>query len=161
AKPIERQQSLECSGRLLTISARSESALRTLAERYAQHLADESNSSLDDICFTANAGRAHWEHRLALAGASRAGLRGALERFVHRSGDDRIAVGRLESRDPPRIAFLFPGDGRANVGIGRILFETQPGFRQALERCETIANSLLGRSLLELLYPAMGSEATA
>lgn len=38
--------------------------------------------------------------------------------------------------------------------MGRELYETQPTFRAVLDRCDAILREELGRSLLELLYPA-------
>jgi acyl transferase domain-containing protein len=44
---------------VLTLSARSESALATLAGHWSEKLALSREADLGDICFTANAGRAH------------------------------------------------------------------------------------------------------
>ena len=49
----------ERSLRLFTLSAKSEKALEALAERYQGYLG-ENHPALADICFTANAGRAHF-----------------------------------------------------------------------------------------------------
>jgi acyl transferase domain-containing protein len=55
---------------LLTLSARTETALQHLIERYREHLRLHSLSladlSLADLCHTANTGRAQFNHRLAL-----------------------------------------------------------------------------------------------
>ena len=54
---------------LLTLSARTEPALSTLIERYAQRMGTGEQVVLADLCHTANVGRAHLAHRLALTGA--------------------------------------------------------------------------------------------
>ena len=64
----------------LTISAKSEQALRTLIDRYVEMLTD-SPWSVADICFTSNAGRAHQEHRVAVIGSSKEELAEALDRL--------------------------------------------------------------------------------
>ena len=50
---------------VLALSARTEPALHELAGRYEQHLGAAAEP-FADVCHTANAGRAHFEHRLAL-----------------------------------------------------------------------------------------------
>jgi len=54
---------------LLTISARTESALRTLVEGYAELIQAASPGEFSDLCYTSNTGRSHFQHRLAVLGA--------------------------------------------------------------------------------------------
>ncbi|MFH0725407.1 MAG: beta-ketoacyl synthase N-terminal-like domain-containing protein, partial [Pseudomonadota bacterium] len=55
---------------LLALSARDEAALKTLAARYAAHISNHPEDAIEDICFTANTGRSHFEERLAVTGAT-------------------------------------------------------------------------------------------
>ena len=56
--------------RVLTVSAKSETALQEAATRLAAHLS-QSTDSLADICYTAGAGRAHFSHRAATIAATK------------------------------------------------------------------------------------------
>ncbi|EAU62130.1 amino acid adenylation domain protein, partial [Stigmatella aurantiaca DW4/3-1] len=67
---------------VLSLSARSEVALKALAGRYAQHLASSGAVNLADVCHTANAGRAQFKHRLALVAESAAQLSQQLGLFA-------------------------------------------------------------------------------
>lgn len=53
--------------RLLTLSATEPAPLRDLVEQYRQRLGDYRDGGIDDVCFTAFHGRAHFPWRLALA----------------------------------------------------------------------------------------------
>ncbi len=57
-------------------------ALKELAGRFAQYLAGHPSASLPDVCHSANAGRAHFSHRLALTAESVAQAREALIGFA-------------------------------------------------------------------------------
>jgi acyl transferase domain-containing protein len=57
------------SAHLLCLSAKSTGALRELAGRFSDLLL-RTDMALADICFTANSGRAHFDHRLAVIGRS-------------------------------------------------------------------------------------------
>lgn len=135
---------------ILVLSARDETALQELAERYRRHFTTHPALSLADACFTAGAGRAHLPHRLAIVArtADEAGARLAV-------GDDPKLVS--PSRSKIRISFLFTGQGAQYPGMGRQLYETQPVFRDAVDRCGKLLAPLLDRSLHELLYPEPGA----
>ncbi|TKH36336.1 non-ribosomal peptide synthetase [Paenibacillus polymyxa] len=54
---------------LLTLSARSESALRQLVGRYAERFGHVEELVMEDVCYTANTGRSHLNHRIAVTAA--------------------------------------------------------------------------------------------
>jgi acyl transferase domain-containing protein/acyl-CoA synthetase (AMP-forming)/AMP-acid ligase II/acyl carrier protein len=138
---------------LLTLSARSKEALYQLAGRYIAYLSQTPDSALADICYTANTGRAQFAHRLAVSAASVAEMRARLADFCAGSAVAGISVGRMQGREHPGIAFLFTGQGSQYVGMGQQLYETQPTFRAALEKCDQLLRPYLERPLLSVMYP--------
>ena len=137
---------------VLTLSAKTDQALRELAQRYVSYLDSDQDAELGDICFTANTGRKHFNHRLAVVAESKQQLQEQLAAFPP------SMVGVVTTQDKPNaIAFLFTGQGSQYVGMGRQLYETQPTFREALDRCDEILRSYLDQSLLEVLYPDLGN----
>nr|VFJ42996.1 MAG: Acyl transferase domain-containing protein [Candidatus Kentron sp. DK] len=128
---------------LLALSARDETALGELAERFANHLEDHPALSFADVCFTAGAGRSHFPHRLAVIAISPEEARTQLRAGGAIAG--RIEAGR------PKTAFLFTGQGSQYPEMGRGLYRTEPLFREALDRCDEILRPL-AVPLLDLLY---------
>jgi malonyl CoA-acyl carrier protein transacylase len=144
----------ERSRHLLSLSAKSEKGLLELAQRYEDFFATHPESSLADVCFTANVGRSHFEHRLVLAAESILELREHLRAFA--SGEETIGLVSGLSSSHPTIAFLFTGQGSQYAGMGCLLYETQPTFRAALDRCDEILRPYLDLPLLSVLYPQAG-----
>jgi amino acid adenylation domain-containing protein len=144
---------------LLALSARSEAALRALAGRYRDRLADPAAGvdavEIADACFTANAGRSHLPERLAVVAASREELLARLEDAA--TGRSLLRTPSPRRRPAPRVAFLFTGQGAQQAGMGRLLFATQPTFRRALETCDEILRPHLEAPLLSVLYPPDGA----
>src|SRR5579862_267679 len=117
---------------ILTLSARDDRALSELREKYVAALAT-TRESIADICFTANAGRAAFDHRVFVVGADTEEIRHKLE--GKREGR------RIDEVPDHRPVFLFPGQGSQFHGMGRQLYETQPIFRAALDECAAILKS--------------------
>ena len=125
---------------LLTISAKTPSALRSLIKRYQLFLASHPDANLADICFTANTGRSHFQHRIAIVASSITGLAAQLD------------SAKTKVTNPPHIAFLFTGQGSQYVGMGKELYETQAVFRANIDECDRILQWYLEKPLLEVLY---------
>ncbi|MBO3462772.1 aminotransferase class III-fold pyridoxal phosphate-dependent enzyme [Aetokthonos hydrillicola Thurmond2011] len=142
---------------LLTLSARSEIALQDLVKSYEKYFTINPEKNIEDICFTANTGRSHFAHRLAITTPSTAQLYEQLKAFpAQQSG---VLSGQIQSKKPPKIAFLFTGQGCHYPDMGRELYNTQPIFRQALEECDRLLHPHLEQSLLSILYPESDHQA--
>ncbi|QLE45712.1 type I polyketide synthase (plasmid) [Nostoc sp. C052] len=131
---------------LLALSAKSETALLQLVERYRTYLETAPELELADVCFTANTGRSHFDYRMAIVAGSTKEL---VEQLAM-----TISSGRVYE---PEIAFLFTGQGSQYAGMGQQLYQTQPTFRKALQECDEILRSELEIPLLEILYPQTDS----
>ncbi len=143
---------------VLTVSARTETALRALAARYERHLGEHEELDVADVCHAAGAGRSHLGHRRALVVESAAAARTLLADVVAGGDGGRESAGAA-GEPPLKIAFLFTGQGAQYPGMGRELLATQPVFRGALERAEEAFRAACGASLLDVLYPRDGDGA--
>ncbi len=142
---------------LLTLAAKTESALRRLAERYERHGSQPDLPALADLCATSHSGRAQLEERLAVVGTSAAEVAGSLKAYL--AGQDPVTVVRGRARRGLKVAFLCSGQGAQAPGVGQQLYAAEPRFRAALERCAEILGDRLERPLLSLLFPPAGAAA--
>jgi acyl transferase domain-containing protein/NADPH:quinone reductase-like Zn-dependent oxidoreductase/acyl carrier protein len=138
---------------LLTLSARNEAGLIQMVADYEAHLQDHPEQDFADVCYTAGVGRSRFDHRLALSAATpeeAAKTLGLLRNGKRAPGAIRH---ELTGRETARIAFLFTGQGSQSEGMGRELYETNPVFRKALDRCDELLRDQLEHSLLSVIYP--------
>jgi len=144
---------------LLALSARSEAALDALLERYRERVGGDDEEAAD-IGFTANVGRAHFAHRLVVPYETKESLAAALSGLATGEAAGAVVgvvapvVRGIAPARPGKLAFLFTGQGAQYAGMGRALYQSQPVFRQALERCATILKDHLPQPLLSVLYSA-------
>jgi acyl transferase domain-containing protein len=150
--PLKTKEALnERPCQILTLSAKTPSALRELTQRYLGYLDADRETLLADICFTANTGRKHFDHRLTVLAESKGHLREQLADF------EQISTNVVKSQDQSsKIAFLFTGQGSQYLGMGYQLYKTQPTFRQTLDHCDEILRPYLKKPLIEVLYPHSG-----
>ena len=151
----ETVSTIELPWQLLTLSAKSETALRALASKYEQYLANNRDRAWSDICFSSNIRRSHFPHRLCLVAKSSSDAQKQLADFRQGLESARISTG--STTDVDKIAFLFTGQGSQYVGMGRELYDTQPTFRKTLDRCADILKPYLDKPLLEVIYPQVGA----
>ena len=123
---------------ILTLSARTESAVKNMASRLERHLAEHPEDDLMNVCFSANAGRSHFARRVAVVVESKEQLREALAAFAAAQPAQNpmaeLRAGHSTRKDGPRIAFLF-GAEDSNACATLQLYGTQPVFRSAMDRC--------------------------
>lgn len=155
APQIDKQKAeVERPLHLLCLSAKTKEALLQLASQYEQHLATEPNWELGDICFTANTGRSHFNYRLGVVASQLEQVREKLAAFNAEQETIGVFQGRINTTN--KIAFLFTGQGSQYVGMGRQLYQTQPTFRETLDKCDRILAPYLEKPLLDVLYPQEG-----
>ncbi|MFF1676167.1 SDR family NAD(P)-dependent oxidoreductase [Streptomyces sp. NPDC058256] len=138
---------------LLTLSALSPEALTDTARRMAGHLTGAgATQSLRDICYSAALRRTLHDARLALLVDNHAEAADALRAFA--DGQDEPGLSFSDYTDPstpPRIAFVFPGQGSQWVGMGRQLLDSEPVFAAAMWECDEAIQTETGWSVIDLL----------
>ncbi|MBC8088317.1 MAG: type I polyketide synthase, partial [Phycisphaerae bacterium] len=136
---------------LLVLSTQSTSSLRVLAGKYQALLKQQDGPSLADVARTAARGRSHLAERLAFVADTAAQAAEQLEQFVANPEGSGAVTARFSSGTPREIAFLFSGQGAQYPGMTRELYETEPAFRETLDRCAVIADQFLPAPLLPVI----------
>jgi acyl transferase domain-containing protein len=142
---------------VLTVSAKSDAALRQAAARWSGALGALPAERLADACFTANAGRAQLGHRLAVLGGDAAELARVLDVWAAGQAPREVLHGVVTPTGAGKLAFMFTGQGAQQAGMGRALYETEPVFRAALDRVAAAVAGEMTTPLLDVLYGAAGS----
>lgn len=136
--------------RLLGLSAPSPRGVMEVAGRYAGLLSRQV-VDVDDLCHTANTGRAYHSSRAAFIAAGIDDLRAKIHSFVEGAPAAGVFTQAIPGSSAPKVAFLFTGQGTQYPGMATQLLMTEPLFRAALERCAEIMDPLLPRGLFSLL----------
>jgi FkbH-like protein len=153
-----REATTDRTAHVIAVSARSEAGLKRQIEALDRCLGMQNDAALADICYTVNTGRSHMPHRFATYATDRQELLQSLQSAIAGTTTKRGARG-VASANATRlkIGFLFTGQGSQYAGMGKQLYETQPVFRDALDRCTGPFGTLLDRPLLDLLFAPEGS----
>lgn len=138
----------------LPLSAKSHDALRALAGSYADLLDDEGAPGLQAIAWNAAVRRTGLDHRAAFVAADQRAMVEVLRDYAN--GGPASAEGQ-SGATPPKIAFVFPGQGGQWVGMARQLMAEEPTFRRVIERCDSAARRYVDWSIRGQLEASAGS----
>ncbi len=140
---------------LLVLSARSEQALERATDNLVEHLKAHPDLCLADVAWTLQIGRRKFPYRRSAVVRN---ISDAIEVLAQR--DRKRVQTRFTTNDSAAVYFLFPGQGSQHSNMGRQIYESEPIFRQWVDRCCEILRPHLGEDLLPLLYlPHDASEA--
>ena len=135
------------SRHLFTLSARSETALKQLINRYGDALSLDGSRRIADVCYSVKMGRQVFPHRFWASVKDTGDLLAELQAAARR--DER----RVDHPALPKLVFMFTGQGALYPGIGGELIDRLAVFRRELEKCDRILRQYLPRSIFDYLSP--------
>ncbi|MFI5528202.1 SDR family NAD(P)-dependent oxidoreductase [Kitasatospora sp. NPDC051853] len=142
----EEHEQLPVGSELFTLSARTPEALRELAGRTAPVLAF-TGATAAEVCAAA-ARRSAQPHRLAVVAGSTGELAAALAAHADGGSAAGLTVAERAADTPPKVAFVFPGQGSQWIGMGRELLRTEPVFRESVAAFDRAAGQFTDWSVL-------------
>ncbi|XP_078579302.1 phenolphthiocerol/phthiocerol polyketide synthase subunit B-like [Branchiostoma floridae x Branchiostoma japonicum] len=130
---------------ILPLSAKTQDSLTDLAKKWLK-FKDEK----DAVCVTswASTRRIHHQTRLAVIANSGACIRQSLQCYVNKTATLEVVSGEVKTSHP-KVCFVFPGQGQQWNDMGRVLYQMEPVFREAVDACDSIFEGISGWSLLE------------
>jgi acyl transferase domain-containing protein len=137
---------------IVVLSAKSAASLQELVDKWTDFLDQESGPQLDDIAFTAGTGRGHLRHRLAIIARSKDEVREKLLSWREGRMSKGLLAGQTSIGRRVKIGFAFTGQGAQYAGMSRQLYEFEPRFKTAIDRCAALMDTELGAALLDVLF---------
>lgn len=141
--------------RVLTLSARSPQARQRLAAAWREWFHNPS-AALRDACHTASVRRDHFDHRVALVGTTKEDFIAGLDAFLAANPSGQWHAG--EQPRKPRLAFLVPGQGAWQPGVGGDLYNGNGFFRKHVDACLRHLDADTARAVLDAI---MGRDAAS
>lgn len=129
---------------ILPFSAKSGSALASMARRLADHLAARPETALADVAATLQLGRAALSYRRAVVASN---TTQAIERLR------ASAAAAAPSGVGSGIVLVFPGQGTPFPGMGAALTRTYPKFAEEFDRCRELFREALDVDIASLYDP--------
>lgn len=133
---------------LLTLSARTHTALEGMIAGLHDHLRAHPGLPLADTAYTLQTGRKSFACRAAVLCDGRDEALVVLEK----KPADRFVTGQVTSEKRP-IVFLFPGQGAQYIDMARQLYQGEAVFRREFDRCVELLQPHLNFDLRAAIYP--------
>ncbi|MBE9190291.1 SDR family NAD(P)-dependent oxidoreductase [Gloeocapsopsis crepidinum LEGE 06123] len=135
------------SWHLLVLSAKSETALASASANLATYLAQNPHLNIADVAYTLQVGRRDFDYRRMC--------------LCQNLTDAISALNSASSYQKPchrSVVFMFSPQGAQYAAMGRELYQTEPIFKQEIDRCCAILKPHLGIDLRDILYTSTASE---
>jgi len=136
------------SWQLLTLSAKSASALEQITTNLCTYLKKRPDVHLADVAYTLQVGRAAFNYRRMLVCQRREDAINALQKVDAANVYTHVSDGKSCP-----IVFLFPGQGSQYVTMAQELYQTEATFRAHIDYCSTVLQPYLQLDLRKVLYP--------
>ena len=133
---------------LLTLSARSKKSLDEYQKRLAAHLRENPGQDFADVAYSLHHGRRAFDQRRVLAARDR----DEAIRLLEQNDVQRVFTGAALEKSS--LVFMFPGGGSQYARMGLDLYQSEPVYKEHVDRGLEIFLKRTGTDLRPLMFPA-------
>lgn len=137
---------------IFILSAPTEKALHGQAANVRRWLETRSGDEtlFEDVCYTLGQRRKHHPYRLTFAANGKTDCLEKIGSYLHGEITPGVFTGKAVSGNASvKPVFVFSGQGAQWWGMGRWLLDSEPVFRQTLEKCEAEVQKCGGWSVMK------------
>lgn len=149
--PESRRSSVGREWNIISLSAKTETALQQSTENLVEYLKQHSDQNLTDVAYTLHVGRRGFKHRRSVVCSN---IPETIEALA--SLDPQKVMTNFESKERP-VIFLFSGQGSQYINMGRELYKI-PEFKDEMDHCFDLLQTMVDYDLKEILYPEGNGE---
>ncbi|AQG80772.1 type I polyketide synthase [Spirosoma montaniterrae] len=131
---------------LISWSAKTATSCDAYAQKLARFLQKQPSVALADVAYTLQTTRRNFQYRRFAIADSTEQLQAQLTANAASAPVDA----------PGETAFLFPGQGSQFVGMGKVLYDHETVFRQAIDTCAELLTDYIDLDIRQILYAAPG-----
>ncbi|MBW4666575.1 MAG: SDR family oxidoreductase [Cyanomargarita calcarea GSE-NOS-MK-12-04C] len=144
--PITKASSPSEPWQLLTLSAKTSSALETATRNLANYFQEHPDLNLADTAYTLQVGRKAFDYRRTVV------CRDVQDAVNALQDPKRVFMNTQKIQQRP-VAFMFSGLGTHYLDMALEFYQTEPIFSSCVDQCCEILKPLLGLDLRDVLYP--------
>jgi acyl transferase domain-containing protein len=122
------------SAQIVIVTAKSKSALTRNVERISKYLDQNPKTSVADLAYTTSARRIQHNWRISVTGSEISQIQNELKSKLQ----NEKLVPILPT--PPKVAFLFTGQGSQYAALGKELYENSSVFKDSINEYEKLAS---------------------
>ncbi len=128
---------------MLPLSAKTPGALDKLSKNFAEYMQQNPEVNLSDLTYTMQVGRAQLKYRRVVVFQD---LKDAVNQL------NKNYTAQIAKPYHSKVVFMFSGQGYQYVNMGRELYANEPAFREEMDNCFGILESILNFDIKNILF---------
>ncbi|RYF60975.1 MAG: type I polyketide synthase, partial [Cytophagaceae bacterium] len=136
------------AAQLITWSSKTAVSQKAYAHQLAVKIQRDESIELADVAYTLQTTRPDFSHRSFVVATSK-------EELIEKLRAEPV----IQKADggPEEVVFLFPGQGSQYLNMGRMLYEQEVVYREAVDQCAALLMDQLELDIREVMYPKTAS----